>query len=65
MKPRVLLPLLVMFWMCLSHVKLSVIVTPRKLLASSVSSICPCSLYSDCSIFLFFGAIRRTTHLEG
>ena len=39
MKSRVPLPLLVMVWMCLPHVKLSVNVTPRKLLASSVSSI--------------------------
>ena len=52
-----MLPSLVMFWMCLSLVNFASDCDwlPRSIL-------CPRSLYSDCSIFLFLAAIRRTMH---
>ena len=44
--PNVLLPLPIVLSMCLSQVRLleSEMVTPRYLLASTVSIMCPCSL---------------------
>jgi hypothetical protein len=42
--PNVLLPLPIVLSMCLSQVRLLEMVTPRYLLASTVSNVCPCSL---------------------
>jgi hypothetical protein len=42
---KVLLPLPIVLSMCLSQVRLLEMVTPRYLLASTVSNVCPCSLY--------------------
>jgi hypothetical protein len=41
--PNVLLPLPIVLSMCLSQVRLLEMVTPRYLLASTVSNVCPCS----------------------
>jgi hypothetical protein len=42
--PNVLLSLPIVLSMCLSQVRLLEMVTPRYLLASTVSNVCPCSL---------------------
>ena len=44
MKPSVLFPIPTILSMCLSQVRLLLIVTPRYLLASMVSSVCLCNL---------------------
>ena len=63
MKPRVLLPLLVMFWMCLSHVKFSVIVTPKvaagffclQYMLDYVHAACTQIVVPSCSLELYIG----------
>ena len=42
--PNALLPLPIVLSMCLSQVRFLEMVTPRYLLASTVSNVCPCSL---------------------
>ena len=58
--PHVLLPLPIVLSMCLSHVRLLEMVTPRYLLASTVSNVCPYSLYVVGNGGLFLGVIRMT-----
>ena len=46
-KPSVLFPFPVTFSVCLVQVRLFEIVTPRYLLSSTVSSVCPCRVYEE------------------
>ena len=46
-KPSVLFHFPVTFSVCLVQVKLLEIVTPRYLLSSTVSSVCPCRVYEE------------------
>ena len=50
---------------CLNHERLSVIVTPRYLLPSTISKVCPCSVYVDWILCLLLVLNLITVHLLG